>query len=213
MEKRERIIEIMEILNKKYSDVNGTVLNYENPIQLLVVTILSAQSTDEIVNRISSKLFQKCETAEDFVEIDREKLENLIYSSGYYRNKAKWIQECCKRLIQEYDSEVPQDIEELTNLPGVGRKTANVVLSEAFGINQGIAVDTHVMRLAKRLGFSEKEEREKIERDLMHLLPSKKWFEFSNLMIAHGRRFCEAKNPRCDGCGIVDLCSSSFSFD
>ncbi len=153
MDIQERVLKILGMLREEYPDFDGTMLKYKNPVQLLVATILSAQSTDEIVNGITADLFQKYETAEDFAEADREEFERLIYSLGYYRNKAKWIQECCTRLVEEFDSKVPRNIKDLTSLTGVGRKTANVVLSEAFGIQQGIAVDTHVMRLAKGLIF------------------------------------------------------------
>ncbi len=213
MNKEERAEKIIEQLGNEYPDANGTNLNYETPVQLLVATILSGQSTDEIVNEITSDLFQDYKTAEDFVEMDRQELENLIYSSGYYRNKAKWIQECCKRLVEEFDSKIPRDIKKLTDLPGVGRKTANVVLSEGFGIQQGIAVDTHVMRLAGRLSISDSDRREKIEKDLMELIPSDEWYHFSNLLITHGRKVCGARNPNCVKCVISKICPSAFSFN
>ncbi len=213
MENSERVSKILERLNNEYPDLNGTDLNYETPVQLLVATILSAQSTDKIVNRITSELFKKYKTAADFANIEAGELEDLVYSSGYYRNKSKWIHESCKILVEEFNSEIPKNIEKLTTLPGVGRKTANIVLSEAFGIRQGIAVDTHVMRLVKRLGFSNMKRREKIEKDLMELLPSDSWYEFSNLLIAHGREICKSVKPKCEECVISEYCPSAFSFE
>lgn len=213
MKNEEKAVEILERLEEEYPEATGTELGYENPLQLLVATILSAQSTDVTVNKITPELFKKYETAEDFAEADREEIENLIYSSGYFRNKTQWIQKCCKKLVNDYDSKVPRDIEELTKLPGVGRKTANVVLSDAFEINQGIAIDTHVMRLTKRLELSSKKSRESIERDLMDLLPADRWHDYTNLLIAHGRQVCDAKKPKCGKCVVSDLCPSAFSFD
>ncbi len=204
----DHIEKVLEILKEKYSKTNGTSLNYENPVQLLIATILSAQTTDQRVNEIVSELFQKYKTAEDFVQIDREELENLIYSSGYYRNKAKWIKESCKILVDEYSSEMPKNIEELTELPGVGRKTANIVLSEYFGKNQGIPVDTHVKRLSKRIGLTDHENRDKIEKDLMEKLEKDRWYELSNLLIKHGREICQSQNPKCEECEISQFCSS-----
>lgn len=198
---------IMEILVDEYSDIEGTSLQYENPVQLLIATILSAQTTDQRVNEIVSELFQKYKTAEDFVQIDKDKLENLIYSSGYYRNKAKWIKESCRILVEEYSS-FPNEIEELTELPGVGRKTANIVLSEYFGKNQGIPVDTHVKRLSRRIGLTNHENRDKVERDLMDSVRVERWYEFSNLLIKHGREICHSQNPECEDCVINHLCSS-----
>jgi len=154
MNDEERVLKVLGQLEEEYPNANGTNLEYDSPVQLLVATILSAQSTDATVNKITTKLFKEFKEPEDFADADREKLEELIYSSGVFRNKAKWIQECCKKLVEDYNSEIPRDIDELTKLDGVGRKTANVVLSEAFGVYQGIAVDTHVMRLTKRLEFS-----------------------------------------------------------
>ncbi len=213
METRKRLSKILRVLEKKYPNAKGTNLDYENPVQLLVATILSAQSTDETVNEITSELFQKYKTAKDFADAEREGLEDLIYSSGFFRNKAEWIQESCRKLVEEYGGDVPQDIEELTKLKGVGRKTANIVLSDAYGIVQGIAVDTHVMRLTKRLEFSDKENRENIEEDLMRLVPQEDWYRYANLLITHGRQICEARNPKCDVCTISDFCPSAFSFN
>lgn len=213
MEDVERLSKVLDRLRQEYQNFHGTALEYDNPLQLLIATILSAQSTDDTVNKIVPKLFERYKTAADFAKADRDELEEIIYSSGYYRNKAKWIQLSCKKLIEDYDSEVPSDIEELTKLPGVGRKTANIVLSNAFDVNQGIAVDTHVMRLTKRLEFSNEKSREKIELGLMELVPRERWDEYTDLLISHGRRVCEARNPNCAECVVKDLCPSAFTFD
>ncbi len=213
MKEKCRLEKILNLLRKEYPEADGTDLSYENPVQLLVATILSAQSTDETVNKITPELFKKYKTAKDFANANREDLEKLIYSSGFYRNKAKWIQKSCKMIVDKYNSKIPEDIDELTKLKGVGRKTANVVLSEVFNMKQGIAVDTHVMRLSKRLKFTEKEERNKIERELMNLVPRESWYEYTNLLIAHGRSICEARNPKCRKCIISEYCPSAFEFD
>lgn len=213
MDDEERVLEVLKKLREEYPETHGTALSYDNPIQLLIATILSAQSTDETVNKITPKLFKRYKTVEDFAEADRQELEKIIFSSGYFRNKAKWIQKASKKLVTDYDSEVPKDIEKLTDLPGVGRKTANVVLSKAFGITQGVVVDTHVQRLSRRLGFSSAKNPQKIEKDLMELLPKNLWDEFSTLLIRHGRKVCDALNPRCKYCIISSLCPSAFTFD
>lgn len=213
MDDDERILEILKKLREEYPEAQGTALSYDNPIQLLIATILSAQSTDEIVNRITPDLFERYKAVEDFAEADRQELEKIIFSSGYFRNKAKWIQKASKKLLTDYNSEIPRDIEKLTKLPGVSRKTANVVLSEAFGITQGVVVDTHVQRLSRRLGFSTEDDPQKIEKDLMDLLPKSRWGEFSTLLIRHGRKVCDALNPRCEDCIISSLCPSAFTFD
>lgn len=199
--------EVLEILDDEYLDIEGTNLQYENPVQLMIATILSAQTTDQRVNEIVSELFQDYKTAEDFVQIDKEKLENLIYSSGYYRNKAKWIKESCRILVDEYSS-FPKNIEELTELPGVGRKTANIILSEYFEKNQGIPVDTHVKRLSRRIGLTNHEKRDKVENDLMDSLDEGRWYDLSNLLIKHGREICHSRKPECEECVISHLCSS-----
>jgi len=203
---------VLEMLEEEYPNENGTDLYYESPVQLLVATILSAQTTDERVNEIVTDIFQNYRTAEDFASIDKEKLEDLIYSSGYYRNKAKWIKNSCKILVDEYSSKVPEDIDELTELPGVGRKTANIVLSEYFGKNQGLPVDTHVKRLSQRIGLTNHKDREKIEKELMDKFEKDEWYELSTLLIRHGRDICNSKSPRCEKCVINQLCSS-YPFD
>jgi endonuclease-3 len=212
MVSRKNALKIIELLRGKYPDVKGTALNFSKPLELLVATILAAQCTDERVNEVTEDLFTKYRTAEDFAKADLEELEKDIKPTGFYRVKAKRLKECCKMLAEEYDSEVPQNIDELTILPGVARKTANLVLSNAFGINQGIAMDTHVRRLSKRLGLSEKKQSDKMERDLMELIPKEKWFDFTYLIVAHGRNVCTARNPRCEECVLKGLCPSAFTF-
>ncbi len=208
-EKADRIIELLE---EEYPDVAGTALRWGTPLDLLVATILSAQSTDVKVNEVTESLFKKYRTAEDYANAPKEELEEDIRSTGFYRQKAKFIQETCQVLVEKHGGEVPPSMEEMTKLKGVARKTANIVLGNAFGIVEGIAVDTHVMRLSKRLGLTTQRYREKIERDLMEAVPESKWFRFSNLLIEHGRRVCQANKPECDGCVLKDLCPSVFTF-
>ncbi|MGD8545755.1 MAG: endonuclease III [Candidatus Bathyarchaeota archaeon] len=204
---------ILALLEKEYPDIKGTALMYNNTLELLVATILSAQCTDERVNDVTRILFNKYRTANDYARADLEDLEEIIKPTGFYHRKAKFIKEVAEKLIEDFSSEIPQSIEKLTELPGVARKTANVVLSNAFHVDQGIAVDTHVMRLSKRLGFTEEQNREKIEKDLMDLFPRDEWFEVSNLLIAHGRNVCTARKPKCEECIVNEICPSAFSFD
>jgi len=208
-EKADRIIELLE---EEYPDVRGTALRWDTALDILVATILSAQSTDAKVNEVTEILFKKYRKAEDYAYAPREELEEDIKSTGFYRQKAKFIQEACRALVEEHGGEIPRSMEEMTKLKGVARKTANIVLGNAFGIVEGIAVDTHVMRLSKRLGLTTQRYREKIERDLMEIVPRSKWFRFSNLVIEHGRRVCQAKKPDCDGCILKELCPSAFTF-
>jgi endonuclease-3 len=209
---RESVLKIIELLREEYPDVKGTALNFSTPLELLATTILAAQCTDERVNEVTKELFKKYKSAEDYANADLIELEKDIKPTGFYRVKARRLKECCKMLAEEYNSEVPRDIDELTKLPGVARKTANLVLSNAFGINQGIAMDTHVRRLPKRLGLSEEKQVEKMERDLMELIPKEKWFDFTYLIVAHGRNVCTARNPRCEECVLKELCPSAFTF-
>jgi endonuclease-3 len=213
IEKQENSVKILNILKANYPDAKRTALKHDAPFQLLIATILSAQCTDAQVNIVSKKLFKKYKTPEDFASADLKELEAIIKPTGFFRNKSKFIKEASKKLVEDFNSRIPQSIEELTSLPGVARKTANVVLSNAFGVNQGIAVDTHVLRLSKRLGFTKEKNREKIEKDLMNLFPRERWFEVTNLLIAHGRAICKARKPRCDECVVNELCSSAFTFD
>lgn len=203
----------MVLLRNEYPAVEGTGLRYSTALDLLVAAILSAQCTDERVNAVTETLFAKYRTPDDYVQAPTEELEGIIRSTGFYRRKAKLIQAAAKRLIDEFSSEVPRTIEALTRLPGVARKTANIVLSSAFNVVEGIAVDTHVLRLARRLGLSQQKNREKIERDLMDSFNKAYWFELSNLLIAHGRRICTARSPRCEECVLKALCPSAFTWE
>lgn len=209
---KERVEEILRRLEAAYAEVKGTALRWENPLDLLVATILSAQTTDAKVNEVTKTLFKKYRKAEDYVYTPRGELEEAIKSLGFYRQKARFIQAACKAIVEEHGGEVPRSMEELTELRGVARKTANIVLGNAFGIVEGIAVDTHVMRLSKRLGLTKERYRDKIERILMEFVPRQKWFPFSNLLIEHGRRVCNAKKPNCGGCILNDICPSAFTF-
>ena len=197
-------------LRKEYPAVEGTALHYSTALDLLVAAILSAQCTDDRVNAVTKALFVKYRTPFDYVQAPTEALEAVIRPTGFYQRKARLIQAAAKRLIEEFHSEVPSTMEALTRLPGVARKTANIVLSNAFNVVEGIAVDTHVLRLARRLGLSHQKIREKIERDLMNAFDKADWFELSNLLIAHGRRVCVARRPRCEACVLRVLCPSAY---
>lgn len=209
---REKGRTIIALLEEEYPETTGTSLNWRTPLDLLVATILSAQSTDEQINKVTSTLFEKYRTAADYAYAPREQLENDVRSSGFFRRKADAIQEACRVIAEEHGGEVPSTMEELTNLKGVARKTANVVLGNAFGIIEGIAVDTHVWRLSHRLGLSEAKNRDKIERDLMEVFPREKWLAVNFLLIDHGRKVCDAKKPDCAGCVLNEICPSAFTF-
>lgn len=211
LEPKVRAAKIMELLEKEYSDAK-IALHYSNPLELLVATILSAQATDEQINIITKRLFEKYKTAEDYANADLKELELEIRSSGFYHNKAKNIKDCCKMLVEKYHSQVPKTMPELLELPGVARKTANIVLSNAFGVIEGIAVDTHVRRLSQRLGLSERVDPNKIEADLMKLVPREKWMRMTDLLIFHGRKVCTAKKPNCAGCVLNKICPCAFAF-
>jgi endonuclease-3 len=181
-------------------------LNYSTPLELLVATILSAQCTDKRVNMVTAELFKKYRTARDYAEAPLADLEQAIKTAGFFRNKAKNIQACCRKLVEKHGGEVPHTMHELTDLDGVGRKTANVVLGNAFGINEGVVVDTHVGRLCERLGLTKQKAPEKIEQDLMIMVPREQWTLFSHWLIWHGRRRCDARRPDCAACEIRALC-------
>jgi endonuclease-3 len=183
----------------------STALRHDNPLQLLIATILSAQCTDERVNQVTPGLFARYRTAEDFAQADLSELEALIRPTGYYRNKARLIRECCTQLVERFAGQVPRTLEELVTLPGIGRKTANVVLGDAFGV-PGITVDTHVKRLSQRLGLTRHTDPVKIEQDLMKLLPPANWTAFSHRLILHGRNVCRARKPQCDACILQQVC-------
>ncbi|MGD8980024.1 MAG: endonuclease III [Desulfobacterales bacterium] len=199
-----RAVKIQRMLKKTYPEVK-TQLRHANPFQLLVATILSAQCTDKQVNGVTKELFKKLRTPHDFASVSNEALEALIRPTGYFRNKAKNIKNCSKSLLEKYDGQVPQTLDELVKLPGVGRKTANVVLGSAFNID-GIVVDTHVARISKRLGLTKSNNPVKIEYDLMEIIPKKNWNVFSLQLIYFGRAICKARKPLCPICPIYDLC-------
>jgi endonuclease-3 len=188
-------------------------LNYTNPLELLVATILSAQCTDERVNIVTKSLFKKYRKAEDYADADLAELEQNIKSTGFYRNKAKNIKETGEMLVQKFHSRVPKTMNEMLELPGVARKTANIVLQNAFGVVEGIAVDTHVRRVSARLGLTTNEDQDKIEQDLLRIVPRDKWMRITDLLVFLGRRVCTAKKPKCDICVLNKLCPSAFTFD
>jgi endonuclease-3 len=199
-------------LADRYPDLTVT-LDHSSALELLVATILSAQCTDARVNKVTPALFQRFPTAEDYAGADREELEEYVRSTGFYRNKAKHIQEMTARLVADHGGEVPGTMEELVELPGVARKTANVILSNWFGVHEGVVVDTHVKRVAGRLGLTEKTDPVKVERDLMELLARDQWRPFAWRLILHGRSTCTARRPNCSGCELAELCPSAQAFD
>jgi len=182
-------------------------LDYTNALELLMATILSAQANDKQINKITPALFKRCPTAKAYAEIPRKELEKLIHSSGFYKNKAKNIHSCAAKLVEDFGGEVPQTMAELVTLPGVGRKTANVVLSEVFKKNEGVCVDTHVLRLSKKLGLTKHEDAVKVERDLMVITPQKEWKNITTMLITHGRETCDARKPACERCPITKDCN------
>ncbi|NWF86712.1 endonuclease III [Candidatus Bathyarchaeota archaeon] len=212
MDKKTKVLNIIELLETEHPDAK-VALHYSNPLELLIATILSAQCTDERVNIVTKTLFKKYQTTQDYVKADVKELENDIRSTGFYRNKTKNIKKCCQMLIEKFNSQVPRTMEEMLELPGVARKTANIVFSNAYGVIEGIAVDTHVRRLAQRLGLTENEDPNRIEEDLMQIIPKDKWIRITDLLIFHGRRVCTAKKPNCSGCVLNKICPSAFTFD
>lgn len=206
--KAERTKRILTILKTEFPDAKCS-LNYENPLQLLIATILSAQCTDERVNMVTRELFKKYRSAADFADAPIEEIEEMIKSTGFYRNKAKSLKGCCEALMEKHDGVVPDTMEELTPLAGVGRKTANVVLGNAFGKEEGVVVDTHVRRISNLLRLTRKDDPVKIEQDLVKIVPREDWTLFSHLLIRHGRKTCVARRPDCVNCSIADLCPSA----
>ncbi|HSW38603.1 MAG TPA: endonuclease III [Acidobacteriota bacterium] len=202
-----RVQLILENLDESYPEANCALL-YTNPLELLIATILSAQCTDERVNTVTRNLFQKYRNPEDYAGARREIIETDIRSTGFYRNKAKSIQGACTKIINRFNGRVPDNMQDLLQLPGVARKTANVVLGTAFGKADGVVVDTHVSRISRRLDLTCSENAEIIERDLMLLLPRERWISFSHQMIAHGRKICKARKPLCALCPLRKVCSS-----
>ena len=212
LEPKTRALKIIELLEKEHTNAR-IALNYSNPLELLVATMLSAQSTDETINKVTKTLFKKYTKPEDYANAKLTELEQDIRSTGFYHNKAKNLQNTTKMLVEKYNSKVPKTMEELVKLPGVARKTANIVLTNAFGVVVGVAVDTHVRRLAQRLGLSENNDPNKIEKDLMSIVPKDKWMRITDLLIFHGRRVCTAKKPKCAECVLNKICPSAFTFD
>jgi len=204
----ERAIAICDILARTYPTAHCE-LDYENPLELLIATILSAQCTDKRVNIVTKDLFRVCKSAADYVALPAEQLEDFIKTAGFYRSKAKNIKACCADLVAKHGGKVPRTMESLTALAGVGRKTANVVLGNAFDINIGVVVDTHVQRLSARLGLTKHKDPKKIEQDLIKLIPQGKWTLFSHWLIWHGRRRCYARKPDCPGCELREICPSA----
>jgi endonuclease-3 len=205
----EQVQAIIAELHHLYPDAKCS-LNFSNPLELLIATQLSAQCTDERVNMVTEQLFQKYRSAEDYATVSQEELEQDIRSTGFYRNKAKNIRASCQRILTEYDGEVPRTMAGLLSLAGVARKTANVVLGNAFGIIEGFVVDTHISRLSRRLGWTANEDPAKIEQDLMRIIPQKDWLDLSHLLIFHGRAICQARKPLCAECTLAHLCPSAF---
>lgn len=208
---KENGLKIYEILKKTYGH-QKTALSFKTPFELLVAVMLSAQCTDERVNKVTPVLFKRFPRVEDIAEAPLEELEEFVRSTGFYKNKAKNIKGAAQAIVSKSGGEVPRTMKELLELPGVARKTANVVLYSAFGVIEGIAVDTHVRRLSQRLGFTKNKDPEKIEKDLMEIFPRGEWGELTYILIAHGREICKAQKPRCPECPVKELCPSAKKF-
>jgi endonuclease-3 len=204
-EAKRRAAKVVQRLKAEYPDAECALL-HDSPLELLIATILSAQCTDARVNIVTRDLFSKYRSAADFARAPIAQLEKAVQSTGFFRNKARNIKACCQQLVDEHGGKVPQDMDVLVNLPGIGRKTANVVLGTAFGLPTGVVVDTHVMRLSHRLGLTSHKDPVKIERDLMAVIPKSEWIDFSHRMIHHGRKICVARKPRCEQCVLNDVC-------
>ena len=208
-QRKDRTEQIVKLLKRAHPDAH-CALNHANAFELLIATILSAQCTDERVNIVTADLFRKYRKPADYLKVPATELQQDIRTTGFFRNKTKSIQGACKVLFEEFRSEVPKEMEQLLTLPGVARKTANVVLGVAYGIAEGIVVDTHVSRLSHRLGLTRQKDAVKIEKDLTELVPRKDWIIFSHLLIFHGRRVCKARRPLCEECALEKLCPSSM---
>jgi len=204
-EARNTVAGMLRQLRRRYPDATCS-LDFGDPLELLVASILSAQCTDKRVNLVTEDLFRKYRRAEDYARAGLGQLEGQIRSTGFFRNKARNIRDCCRVLVEQYEGLVPQELDRLVELPGIGRKTANVILGTAFGICSGVVVDTHVARLSRRLGLTRQKDPVKIERDLMEQIPKKEWIRFSHRMVLHGRRVCTARKPHCDDCPLASLC-------
>jgi endonuclease-3 len=212
LESKTRVMKIIELLEEEYPDAK-TALNYSNPLELLVATILSAQCTDKRVNAVTKSLFKKYKTADDYADADLGELGEDVRSTGFYRNKARNIKKSSQLLIEKFNSQVPRTMNEILELPGVARKTANIVLSNAYGVIEGIAVDTHVRRLSQRLGLTGNKNPDKIEKDLMEIVPTSHWRRITDLLIFHGRNICVARKPKCSSCVLNKFCPSAFTFN
>jgi endonuclease-3 len=210
-ENRNRVVKIIDLLEREFSHAKIS-LKYSSPVELLVATILSAQTTDERVNIVTNSLFKKYRTAEEFADSNLTELEQDIRSTGFYRNKAKHIKKAGQILVQKFDSKVPRTMDEILELPGVARKTRNIVLQNAYGVVEGIAVDTHVRRVSARLGLTANKNPDKIEQDLMRIVSKEKWIRITDLLIFLGRRICTAKKPKCEICVLNKFCPSAFTF-
>ncbi|MFD1589229.1 endonuclease III [Halorientalis brevis] len=204
----EQAQEVIDRLHEEYPD-STISLNFSNRLELLVAVVLSAQCTDERVNKVTADLFEKYQSPDDYAEVDTDELAEDLNSVTYYNNKAGYITDACRKIRDEHDGEVPDTMSDLTDLPGVGRKTANVVLQHGHDVVEGIVVDTHVQRLTRRLGITEEERPEAIETDLMPLVPDDEWQAFTHLLISHGRATCTARNPDCGECVLADICPSA----
>lgn len=211
LDPKQRTAKVIEFLEKEYPNAK-TALNYTNSLEILVATMLSAQTTDVRVNIVTAKLFKKYRSPKDYVNAETKELEQDIRSTGFYHNKARNLQNCCRLLIEKFNSQVPRTMDELLELPGVARKTANIVLYNAYGIISGIAVDTHVNRLSQRIGLTENDDSAKIEQDLMRITPKEKWMKLTDLLIFHGRQVCAAKKPKCEVCVLNKYCPCAFAF-
>ena len=207
-ERRRRAVDILDRLAAQHPDA-AIELHYSTPLELLVATILSAQCTDQRVNQVTRTLFRRCRTPEDYLALPEAELEDLIRPTGFFRQKTAAIRGCCRAILERFDGQVPQTTRQLVTLPGVGRKTAAVVASNAFGRREGIAVDTHVGRVARRLRLTRQHDPDKVERVLMALYPRDRWLEVTDVLIFHGRRVCFARRPRCEGCAVADVCPSA----
>jgi endonuclease-3 len=205
----QRAPEIVRILSETYPDAK-VALRFSNPLEMLVATILSAQCTDEKVNEVTETLFAKYRTCEDYLRVPEDELKLDIKPTGFFNQKATSIREACRRIVEVYDGKVPDTMEDLVTLRGVARKTANIVLGNAYGKVVGIAVDTHVKRVSDRLGFTQQSDPDKIEQDLMQRIPKERWFDFTYVLIDHGRKVCVARRPRCEICPVNNLCPSSL---
>ena len=207
MKKKDEAIKIIEVLKNTYPDATCS-LDFTNPFEMVVAVMLSAQCTDERVNKTTPALFSRCKTVQDFADIDIKELEDIIHPCGFYKNKAKNIKKCAKQVLENFDGKVPQTMDELLTLAGVGRKSANVILLEAFGIANGVAVDTHAKRISNRIGFSNKTEPEKVEQDLLKQIPKDYLKDVNHLFVWHGRNTCTARSPKCDTCTVKDFCKT-----